>query len=93
MAPKWNFTRAPGCLVGRRNTWCTEVSCGVDWCSSSEIASVAGEIKSSGMLAAGYNHILLDDCCVFRKFSSCLPADCSLAVATHAAACHRSLAE
>jgi hypothetical protein len=54
---------------------------------------VAGEIKSSGMLAAGYDHILLDDCCVFRKFSSCLPADCSLAVATHAAACHRSLAE
>ena len=44
------------------NTWCTEVRCGVDWCSSSEILSVATAIKDTGLFAAGYDHILLDDC-------------------------------
>jgi alpha-galactosidase len=44
------------------NTWCTEDSCGVDWCTSAEILDVATTIKSSGLQAIGYDHINLDDC-------------------------------
>ena len=57
------------------NTWCTGVGCGVDWCSSTEILSVAAEIKRSGMLAAGYDHILLDDCWGVRDASTGLQGD------------------
>ena len=32
-------------------------SCGVDWCTSKEILSVATEIKTSGLQAIGYDHI------------------------------------
>ena len=57
----------PGSELGRQpvmgwNTWCTTVSCGVDWCSSPEILAVANEIKSSGLQSLGYDHINLDDC-------------------------------
>ncbi|EGD81512.1 hypothetical protein PTSG_02230 [Salpingoeca rosetta] len=44
------------------NTWCTQNKCGVDWCTSDEVLDVAKTIKASGMLAAGYDHINLDDC-------------------------------
>eukprot|EP00056_Hartaetosiga_gracilis_P016520 m.5245 g.5245 ORF g.5245 m.5245 type:complete len:490 (-) comp4169_c0_seq1:73-1542(-) len=44
------------------NTWCTQNKCAVDWCSSDEVLNVAQYMKSSGMLAAGYDHINLDDC-------------------------------
>ena len=44
------------------NTWCTQNTCGVDWCTSAEVLDVATSIKDSGMLALGYDHILLDDC-------------------------------
>ena len=44
------------------NTWCTQNSCGVDWCTSAEVLDVATTIKDSGMLKLGYDHILLDDC-------------------------------
>jgi alpha-galactosidase len=44
------------------NTWCTEDSCGVDWCTSKEILDVAATIKSTGLQAIGYDHINLDDC-------------------------------
>ena len=39
------------------NTWCTEDSCGVDWCTSKEVLDVAATIKSSGLQAIGYDHI------------------------------------
>ena len=42
------------CYSRRRNTWCTEDSCGVDWCTSKEILDVASTIKSSGLQAIGY---------------------------------------
>lgn len=44
------------------NTWCTQNTCGTDWCTSAEVLDVAQNIKSNGMLAAGYDHINLDDC-------------------------------
>eukprot|EP00041_Stephanoeca_diplocostata_P033003 m.1076987 g.1076987 ORF g.1076987 m.1076987 type:complete len:497 (+) comp24250_c0_seq5:69-1559(+) len=44
------------------NTWCTQNTCGVDWCTSSEVLDVAKTIKENGMLALGYDHINLDDC-------------------------------
>ena len=44
------------------NTWCTQNTCGVDWCTSVEVLDVAQTIKSNGMLDAGYDHINLDDC-------------------------------
>ena len=34
----------------------------MDWCTSAEVLDVATSIKDSGMLALGYDHILLDDC-------------------------------
>ena len=44
------------------STWCTQSKCGEDWCSSSEVLSVASSLQASGALAAGFDHILLDDC-------------------------------
>eukprot|EP00051_Salpingoeca_urceolata_P006156 m.81844 g.81844 ORF g.81844 m.81844 type:complete len:535 (+) comp14705_c0_seq1:974-2578(+) len=44
------------------NTWCTQNSCGVDWCTSAEVLDVAAYIKKSGMQKLGYDHINLDDC-------------------------------
>eukprot|EP01043_Picozoa_sp_COSAG02_P033968 COSAG02_NODE_2349_length_9084_cov_12.922315_2_plen_164_part_00 len=44
------------------NTWCTQDSCGVDWCTSKEVLDVATTIKTSGLQAIGYDHINLDDC-------------------------------
>ena len=44
------------------NTWCTQNDCGVDWCSSKEVLDVAQTMKDEGLLAIGYDHILLDDC-------------------------------
>jgi len=44
------------------NTWCTQNSCGVDWCSSAEVLSVAQTIKDVGLLDIGWNYINLDDC-------------------------------
>ena len=35
------------------NTWCTQNSCGVDWCTSAEVLDVAAAIKANGMLDAG----------------------------------------
>ena len=49
------------------NTWCTQNDCGVDWCSSKEVLDVATTIKSTGLLAVGYDHILLDDCWGLRN--------------------------
>ena len=74
LAPAQVVEGRPGGL-GRQpvlgwNTWCTGVGCGVDWCSSTEILSVAAEIKRSGMLAVGYDHILLDDCWGVRDAST-----------------------
>lgn len=45
-----------------RNTWCTQNSCGVDWCTSAEVLDVAQTIKDLGMQEYGYDHINLDDC-------------------------------
>lgn len=67
--PRRALSPAMPCALAR-NTWCTTVSCGVDWCSSAEILSVAAEMKTNGMLAAGYDHILLDDCWGIRNEST-----------------------
>eukprot|EP00039_Didymoeca_costata_P005080 m.78263 g.78263 ORF g.78263 m.78263 type:complete len:487 (+) comp12664_c0_seq2:113-1573(+) len=58
-ARKGNKGKTP--LLGW-NTWCTQNSCGVDWCTSAEVLDVAQSIKSSGLQALGYDHINLDDC-------------------------------
>jgi hypothetical protein len=42
-------------------SWCTQNTCGVDWCTSAEVLDVAATIKSSGLQAIGYDHINLDD--------------------------------
>jgi alpha-galactosidase len=47
------------------STWCTEsgiLPCFDDFCNEKEILNVANHMKSEGLLALGYNHILLDDC-------------------------------
>ena len=44
------------------STWCTQSRCGDDWCSSSEVLSVASALRETGALAAGFDHVLLDDC-------------------------------
>ena len=44
------------------STWCTGNKCGRDWCSSSEILSVATAMRDEQLQAAGFDHILLDDC-------------------------------
>jgi hypothetical protein len=36
-----------------RCRWCTQNTCGVDWCTSSEVLDVAASIKASGMQALG----------------------------------------
>ena len=40
--------RAFACAQGW-NTWCTQNSCGVDWCTSAEVLDVAMTIKASGL--------------------------------------------
>ena len=47
-----------------QNTWCTSDICGlVDRCTEAEIHSVADAMAGeSGMLAAGYEYVNLDDC-------------------------------
>ena len=45
-------TLSGGAVLPRRQD-----SCGVDWCTSKEILSVATEIKTSGLQAIGYDHI------------------------------------
>lgn len=60
--------RSPRVPVMGWSTWCTEQKCSdysqmpLDWCSSHEVLSVANSMKESGLLAAGYDHLLLDDC-------------------------------
>ena len=60
--------RSPRVPVMGWSTWCTEQKCSdysqmpLDWCSSHEVLSVANNMKDSGLLAAGYDHLLLDDC-------------------------------
>jgi alpha-galactosidase len=49
------------------SSWCTQNDCGVDWCSSKEVLDVATTIKSTGLQAVGYDHILLDDCWGLRN--------------------------
>eukprot|EP00054_Salpingoeca_dolichothecata_P029048 m.225114 g.225114 ORF g.225114 m.225114 type:complete len:403 (+) comp26380_c0_seq7:87-1295(+) len=44
------------------NTWCTQNTCGVDWCNEAEILDVADTMIENGMQAAGYEYINLDDC-------------------------------
>ena len=44
------------------NTWCTNSTCGHDVCTEDEVKSVASAMLSSGLVAAGYNRIDLDDC-------------------------------
>ena len=45
------------------NTWCTDDFCGLlDLCFESEIHEVADAMVASGMVAAGYRLIELDDC-------------------------------
>ncbi len=50
------------------STWCTQQTCSdysrmpLDWCSSGEVLDVARAMREEGLLAAGYDHILLDDC-------------------------------
>ncbi len=47
------------------SSWCTESSvipCLDDFCNEAEVLDVARHLNSSGLLALGYNHILLDDC-------------------------------
>lgn len=43
-------------------TWCTSGRCCQDVCNNAEIRSVAAAMVESGLLAAGWNHIHLDDC-------------------------------
>ena len=52
------------------STWCTGNQCGEDWCTASEVLSVANELKATGMLGVGFNHILLDDCWGVRNQES-----------------------
>ena len=44
------------------NSWCTQNACAVDWCTSSEVLSVAQEIKDVGLQEIGYRWINVDDC-------------------------------
>ena len=52
------------------STWCTQSRCGDDWCSSSEVLSVASTLRDTGVLAAGFDHVLLDDCWGVRNITS-----------------------
>lgn len=45
--------QTPGTVMGRKplmgwNTWCTQNSCGTDWCTSAEVLDVAQTIKDEG---------------------------------------------
>jgi len=47
------------------NTWCTEnsiIPCMDDYCTDKEIRSVADSMVKNGLLALGYEYVLLDDC-------------------------------
>ncbi|XP_065911762.1 uncharacterized protein [Dysidea avara] len=44
------------------NTWCTDGSCGRDYCDAKEIMSIADAMETNGMKDAGYEYINLDDC-------------------------------
>ena len=44
------------------NTWCTDGRCERDWCNEDEVKSVADALTASGLFAAGYRHVALDDC-------------------------------
>jgi hypothetical protein len=47
------------------STWCTDnsiIPCMNDYCDEKEIRSVADAMAKNGLLALGYNYILLDDC-------------------------------
>ncbi len=44
------------------NTWCVEGNCGRDVCTELEIQSVAQAMIDTGLQAAGYEWISLDDC-------------------------------
>ena len=60
------------------STWCTGGSCGQpvpgpasrdahDVCTESEIKSIATEMQRNGMRAAGYEYIMLNDCCAATR--------------------------
>jgi alpha-galactosidase len=51
--------RAP--LMGW-STWCTDGSCGRDVCNEAEIHDVAQALIDSGLQAAGWNAVAMDDC-------------------------------
>lgn len=47
------------------SSWCTDtgiIPCYDDRCSAKEILAVATYMKNEGLLALGYDHLLLDDC-------------------------------
>ena len=53
--------------LGRRpamgwNTWCSGGTCGTDVCTEGEIHAVAQALIDSGLAAAGYSMVALDDC-------------------------------
>ena len=57
--------RAP-LLPEHRSTWLTcaddDPECTHDYCDEEEVKSVAMALQTSGLAAAGYDHVLLDDC-------------------------------
>jgi alpha-galactosidase len=44
------------------NTWCTQGTCGRDYCDEGEIREIADSMVANGMQAAGWNYVNLDDC-------------------------------
>jgi len=44
------------------NTWCAIGQCGLDLCTDTQIRQTADAFISTGMAAAGYQWIVLDDC-------------------------------
>jgi len=45
------------------SSWCTDDYCGLlDYCKEKEVKSVVDSMKENGMLEAGYDYVLLDDC-------------------------------
>jgi alpha-galactosidase len=42
------------------NTWCTEGSCGRDFCNAQEVMAVADAMTTNGMKDVGFQYINLD---------------------------------
>jgi alpha-galactosidase len=49
------------------SSWCTEGSCGRDYCDETEVQAMANTMLSNGMHSLGWNFIVLDDCWAYDR--------------------------